>query len=94
MIGSLAQKPRCILINRTPLTGAATYATVQDADRFRVACKVYNRDTIIEGFKDLGYRCVDLWDAVELSFKIPLYPHLSVPFYSGAFFVADSTCCS
>ena len=33
-----------------------------------------------------GYQMIDRWRAMELSLKLPLFPKLSVPFYSGLYF--------
>ena len=86
MISALTQKPRYVLINRTPMTDKKSFATVQDASSFRVPCVVYNREAFITQFEEIGYQLRDRWEAAELSLDIPFYPELSVSDYTGMFF--------
>lgn len=85
MVAELPVRPRHILINRTPLTDGPPVAAVQEAGAFRVACMLYNRQTLIRDFKRLGYEMVDRWQVPELSLDIPGYPEHSVRAYSGFF---------
>jgi len=87
IIAALKKKPRYVLVNRTPLTAAPTFATVQDLGSDKLfSCMVYNRDEMIKGFEQLGYMTVDAWQAAELSLIIPGYPDRSATSYSGMFF--------
>jgi putative methyltransferase (TIGR04325 family) len=90
MISDLKRRPRYVLINRTPLTDGAAFATIQDAVEFRVACMVSNRSNILQLFASLGYRLVGDWDAAELSVPLPLHPKQTVHAYSGLFFYLPS----
>ena len=85
MVERLARRPAHILINRTPLTDGSPVATIQDARTFRVACMLYNRRDLVEGFDRVGYDLVDTWQAAELSLHVPGFPEHSVPEYSGMF---------
>ncbi|HEX4773095.1 MAG TPA: methyltransferase, TIGR04325 family [Bryobacteraceae bacterium] len=85
MLSEYHSKPRYVLINRTPFSSGAPFATVQDAGRYRVACMLYNQDQLIEEFRGVGYDLVDRWSAAERTHIIPCYPDLSVNAYSGMF---------
>ena len=81
-----SNKPRSILINRTPLTNSDSVSVIQDAGTFRVACKLYNRDELINDFIRLGYRLVSAWDVAELKLDVPASPAHSIRAYSGLWF--------
>lgn len=83
LISQLRRPPKYVLINRTPLQDGTQVATVQDAQVFRVACVLYNRDDLIRGFEVAGYELIDVWRVPELSLFIPGYPEHSVQHYSG-----------
>jgi putative methyltransferase (TIGR04325 family) len=85
MLSDYRLKPRYVLINRTPFSNGAPFATVQDAGRYRVACMLYNQDELIAEFNAAGYDLVDRWSATERTHIIPCYPDLSVNAYSGMF---------
>jgi len=85
MLSEYRLKPRYVLINRTPFSNGAPFATVQDAGRYRVACMLYNQDELIAEFNAAGYDLVDRWTAAERTHIIPCYPDLSVRAYSGMF---------
>jgi putative methyltransferase (TIGR04325 family) len=90
MISTLKRKPGYVLINRTPLTDSESFATIQDAVDFRVACMVSNRSDILRGFADLGYDLVGDWEAAELSVPLPLHPERTVHAHSGLCFCLHS----
>jgi putative methyltransferase (TIGR04325 family) len=82
----LKQKPRYILINRTPLTARPTVGAVQDAGTYQVACLLLNRDTLIQGLLEIGYNLLDSWRCEELNFTVPANPDYDVGAYSGLWF--------
>jgi putative methyltransferase (TIGR04325 family) len=83
MLLQLEEPPEHILINRTPLTEGAPFATIQDAGDFRVACMVHNRQALIGQLEQVGYILEDSWRAAEHALKMPADPMHSVPSYSG-----------
>ena len=85
MLGELGEKPKYLLINRTPLTEGAPVATIQDLGIFRIAAMLYNRSDVIRDIEKLGYALVDEWKAYELSLEIAGYPEHTIPAYSGMF---------
>lgn len=89
ILADCKKKPRYILINRTPLTNDPSFATVQDSNGMLVGCKLYNRDTLIQGLERMNYTLVDSWQVAELSLIIPGYPDKSAPAYSGLLFKFD-----
>ncbi|MGH6829926.1 MAG: methyltransferase, TIGR04325 family, partial [Methylocella sp.] len=93
MISVLRRKPRYVLINRAPLVEGPAFATVQDGIRYRLACFLYNRDDLIQGFESLGYELIDSWQIAEPEHyvMVPCYPDRSVTAYSGLFLRLDAT---
>ena len=89
MLERRSARPSHILINRTPLTDAAECATVQDANGFLMACRLWNRLKLIEDLRSIGYEKRDEWKAPELSLRIPLHPESSVSEYSGLYFRSE-----
>ena len=83
LLDELREKPRYILINRTPLTDGVPVAVVQDGPGYRVACMLHNRRDLLGGLQAIGYQLMDAWDAPELSMSIVGYPEHAVSTYSG-----------
>lgn len=86
LVGRLARKPKLVLINRSPLTDQAPFATVQDAGAYRVACMIHNRSDIIRGFEAIGYTLAAHWQVTDMSLGVPFHPERSLPSYSGLLF--------
>ena len=86
MLSAPRDKPKYVVVNRTPLTTSKPVATVQDAGTHLVACRFIDRDDLIGGMGKLGFILVDSWDVAELSCAIPFYPEYSVHSYSGLCF--------
>jgi len=86
LLSGLRQRPRHVLINRTPLSDGAITHTVQDSGYGLAACKLHSRAALISGMRGLGYDLVDMWNVYECRLDIPLYPDLSVEAYSGLYF--------
>jgi putative methyltransferase (TIGR04325 family) len=83
LIENLDQRPKYILINRTPLTEGPDFAIVQDAGHIRVACMLYNRSKLIADFKRLGYGVLGEWQVAELGVPVPDRPSSTVGAYTG-----------
>jgi putative methyltransferase (TIGR04325 family) len=89
-VAGLAQRPRHVFLNRTPLVEAPTAATVQHtADGVMVACRLLNRAELVAGMEGLGYRLIDAWSVPELSIKLPWDREYWAREYSGAYFRAE-----
>jgi putative methyltransferase (TIGR04325 family) len=83
----LDQRPRHVIINRTPLADRPTTATVQYAyGNVMVACRLLNRAELIQSLLQLGYEVLDSWSVPELSIKLPYDPEYEVREYSGLYF--------
>lgn len=79
--------PEKVLINRTPVHPSAdTFITVQQTHHYAVPCVVRNRRELVQEFQTNGFRLIDEWSVGELGLKLPLFPELSVPQYSGFYF--------
>jgi putative methyltransferase (TIGR04325 family) len=94
LLRTVRHKPKHVIVNRTPLTDGKSVVAIQDAGPFLVACKLFNRQEVLDGFASLGYEVVDTWRVDELSVRIPCYPDLSVSAYSGMYLrlKGDSRC--
>jgi putative methyltransferase (TIGR04325 family) len=86
LIDELPKKPRSILINRAPLIDGPSVAVTQDAGQYLTACMLYNRETLILDFMQIGYTLVDMWQAPELSLDVPGRPGHRIHSYSGLWF--------
>jgi putative methyltransferase (TIGR04325 family) len=86
-LAALAQRPRHVFVNRTPLVDAPTAATVQHTDVI-VACRLLNRAQLLAGMQQLGYQLIDSWRVPEFSIKLPYDPEYWVREYSGLYFRA------
>jgi putative methyltransferase (TIGR04325 family) len=79
--------PRHIIVNRSPMHETeSSFITVQRTATCAFPCKVWNSSELASAFAAEGYQMIDRWRAMELSLKLPLFPQLSVPFYSGLYF--------
>jgi putative methyltransferase (TIGR04325 family) len=79
--------PRHIVINRSPVHDTEpSFITVQRTPSCAFPCRVWNAAELIASFEAKGYELIDRWRALELSLKLPLFPSLSVPHYSGFYF--------
>jgi len=47
---------------------------------------VYGRERFVEGMAALGYRICAEWPVFERNIRVPLYPDLVEPHYSGMYF--------
>ena len=86
MIAGFPNRPAFVLVNREPLTGGPTTATVVDGETYRLPALLHNRDSIIQGMAALGYEMLGSWQIPERSLIIPCYPDRSALEYSGMFF--------
>ena len=59
-VAGLSDRPRHVLVNRTPLVDAPTAATVQHTPGVvMVPCRLLNRAELVAGMEKLGYRLLD-----------------------------------
>lgn len=86
-LSQFSLRPQHIVINRSPVQESQpSFVAVQRTPTCAFPCRVWNADELISGFKSAGYKLTDRWRALELSLKLPLFPNLSVPYYSGFYF--------
>ncbi len=84
--------PKHILINRSPVHETQpSFISVQQTQSCAFPCKVWNLDELVSSFAAGGFKLIDRWRALELSLKLPLFPKLSVPFYSGFYFSKEES---
>lgn len=79
--------PQHIIINRSPVHETQpSFISVQRTPSCAFPCKVWNASELVSSFAASGYKLIDRWRALELSLKLPLFPNLTVPYYSGFYF--------
>lgn len=81
------QQPDHVIVNRTPVHNEQpSFITVQRTAECAFPCIVRNLAGMIEDFAVKGHAMVDRWQAIERSFRMPLFPERTVPYYSGFYF--------
>jgi putative methyltransferase (TIGR04325 family) len=91
-LAGLAESPRHVIVNRTPLVDAPAAATVQcGSGGVMVACLLLNRAELIERMEKRGYRVVDSWSAPEFSIPLPYDREYWVKEYTGIYFRRDES---
>jgi len=86
IVGGLAERPKHVLVNTTPLSDKPTYYTVNNIGAAFCPYKIINRVDMLKDMDALGYECVDGWENTGKGCPIPLHPEMSVAHYSGIYF--------
>jgi putative methyltransferase (TIGR04325 family) len=69
LLSRTERKPRYILLNKLPLTDAASFVSTQNIGfGSYVPHRVFNRVAFIRSVEDQGYEVVDQWEVPERSF--------------------------
>ena len=79
--------PRSILINRKPVSDQPDAVTLHSIGVSFVPYHIFNRQSFVGEFNNLGYRQVDEWRTPELGCWIPHHASHSLNSYSGFYFV-------
>jgi putative methyltransferase (TIGR04325 family) len=86
-VSQFPELPDHVVINRTPVRDQPpSFFTVQENASYAVPCVVRSLDEIVGAFSASGYALIDRWKAPELRMRMPLFPGLNVPYYSGFYF--------
>ncbi len=89
-VNQFPDRPDHIVINRTPASEEApAFFTVQDNGSYAVPCIVRSLHEIVSEFSAAGYTLIDCWKVPELRLRMPLFPELNVPHYSGFYFSTE-----
>jgi len=84
---STTYKPKHLLINRLPLyDNGKQFVTLQNGGKVFYPQFVFNKTEFIEGFNQIGYELMDIWEDTFDGCFIPFHPEKSVKFYSGLYF--------
>jgi putative methyltransferase (TIGR04325 family) len=86
MLGTLAEPPMRVVVNRSPVSKGHELVTVQDNGDYLVPCKLHSAQQLVCGMQALGYELRASWPVHERSLWVPLFPELSSHQYSGFFF--------
>jgi putative methyltransferase (TIGR04325 family) len=85
LLRPLTQRPRHILLNKTPLTTQKTFYTLHNMGPALAPYRIANRDEFLQSMTDLNYELVDSWENPEFGSYIPFYPDHSVRAFSGMY---------
>jgi putative methyltransferase (TIGR04325 family) len=85
-LAQLAQKPRQILLNKTPLTSQPGFVTLQNIGTAFCPYTIFNDHELVSSIEALGYRVRDRWQNADILCRLPLTPERSVEAYSGVLF--------
>jgi len=85
MLARLANKPKHLLINKTPLTEGNTFFTLNNMGPAISVYKIANRTEFIASLEALGYELVDSWKNPDLTCYIPLHPDKAVSAFDGLY---------
>lgn len=92
ILASLTEKPRHLLINRTPLFDGPEFFTLQRIGALINPYHVFSRKGFIDSLLALGYRLIDSWEVTETycgSCVIPFHADKTVQPYSGLYLRLD-----
>lgn len=78
--------PRHVILNRIPLSTAASFITLQNAGIVYYPQRVFNRLEFIQSIAAEGYTLVDEWDDLFDKCVIPFHRDKSVYMYTGLYF--------
>jgi putative methyltransferase (TIGR04325 family) len=81
-------RPRHLLINRTPVGPQPSVLTLHSTGVSFCPYRLFNQDSFIAVFEDLGYQLIDQWSNPGLPCHIPFHPTYSLDAYSGFYFRA------
>lgn len=84
-----ASLPRHILINRTSVGDQTHMVTLCATGVSFNPYHIFNRQSFVAAFVDLGYRLIDEWQVPDLSCKIPGHTAYSLDAFSGFYFILD-----
>jgi putative methyltransferase (TIGR04325 family) len=86
LFANLNERPRHVLINRSPMTDNEQYIVIQKLPQVALPCVVRNRARLIRDFEHLGYTFVDEWVEPTRGLTVPLFPRYDVKEYFGFYF--------
>jgi putative methyltransferase (TIGR04325 family) len=89
LLSQFKQRPRHVIVNRSPFSRGPAICTVQDARTHLVACKLHGRDDFVHGMQELGYQLRATWPVFELEAWVPLQPKHCDRHYWGFYFVSS-----
>jgi putative methyltransferase (TIGR04325 family) len=88
-LAALPNRPRCILINRTPIHPRESFVTLQNTGTSIAPCRVYAHDEFVAAFAALGYELQDEWSCTQNNLRIPYRPDLTLNDFRGFCFTSN-----
>lgn len=85
LVARLSQKPRYIIVNKTPLSTGESFVTLQSIGTAYCPYRVFNRTQFLKGLESIDYELMDEWDNPGLSCKIGVGSERDIPAYSGLY---------
>jgi putative methyltransferase (TIGR04325 family) len=81
-IGRMANAPRHIILNKTPISDGPGYVTLQNLGPAFCPYRIHGYDELVRPLLDMGYELVDKWQK-DRRVEIPGHPERTVLGYSG-----------
>lgn len=86
MLANMSQRPRRIIVNKTPLTKGPAFVTLQNLGTSYCPYRIFNDSELIGSIEKHGYRVRDRWENADIWCHLPLRSDLSIKAYSGVLF--------
>ncbi len=83
ILGALADKPRRVLINTTPIHASRSYFTLNNIGTACCPYRVTARDEFVEEVRSQGYLLRDHWQNLGKRLDLPFEAGLTIEHYSG-----------
>lgn len=90
LLRPVANKPRHILINTTPIGESPTFYTLNSIGVAFCPYRVANKQEFVSELTALGYTCIDEWQNHGKNTIVPFAPERSVEHYTGFYFRLQS----
>jgi putative methyltransferase (TIGR04325 family) len=85
IIARLPEKPRHILLNKTPLHAGDSFVTLQNIGTAFCPYGIFNREQFVKPLFALGYEQVDEWQNPDIACRIGVRNDMAIPAYTGMY---------
>jgi putative methyltransferase (TIGR04325 family) len=85
-LAALPERPRHLIISRTPLCDGPSFVTLQNGGPVFYPSHVMNRDAFVRGVCQLGYELQDSWKDMAEPCLVPFHPEFATLSFHGLVF--------
>lgn len=83
LLAELPRKPRCVIVNITPIHPSRSFFTLNSIGTAFCAYRVQAHDRFVSELQALGYAKLDEWENTGKAMTLPYTDGYDVPHYSG-----------